>query len=169
MHYEVMQWLKQNKRKYPDVFRGRALECGGNNAHWSARQFFGGCDYVSLDARPGPGVDVVGLVHEYEAEPFDAVVSMLMLEHDPHWRESLRNMVHLLKDGGSLLLAWAGPGYQEHDLQDSPEPGYYRNLDASEVVPIVNTDRFDNVRFEFVAGCFHLLATGKRGMICLIT
>ena len=37
-------------------------------------------EYIGLDWRPGPGVDVVGLVHEYQpGRLFDTVISTEML------------------------------------------------------------------------------------------
>ena len=61
---------------------------------------FAAREYVGLDWRPGPGVDVVSLVHEYKpGRHFDTVISTEMLEHDPHWRESVQRMIELVKPG----------------------------------------------------------------------
>ena len=43
------------------------LECGSYNVNGSVRDLFAVREYIGLDWRPGPGVDVVNLVHEYRA------------------------------------------------------------------------------------------------------
>lgn len=136
MHSEVMEFLGRMKARRPDVFAaGRVLECGAYNINGSARGLFEAAEYIGLDWRPGPGVDVVNFVDQYE-DPiwFDTVISTEMLEHDPLWRESLRNMVRLLRPGGSLIVTCAGPERPRHEVDCSPEDGYYRGLSAVEVV-----------------------------------
>jgi GT2 family glycosyltransferase len=116
------------------------LECGSYNINGSARGQFEAGEYVGLDWRPGPGVDVVGLAHEYADEAgFDTVISTEMLEHYPFWPASLANMVRLTKPGGSLIVTCAGPRRQAHEVECAPDgagsPGsYYRGLSAVEVV-----------------------------------
>ena len=57
-----------------------------------------------------------------------------MLEHDKHWKQSLNNMVKLLKPGGLLLLTAATTGRLPHGTNDRhPEAApftndYYRNI-----------------------------------------
>ena len=46
-----------------------------------------------------------------------------MLEHDPHWRESVQRMIELVKPGGTLIITCAAPGRGEHELACSPERG----------------------------------------------
>lgn len=141
MHREVWDWIRQKRLDYPHLFNGkRVLECGSLVMTYSPRALFPLADYTGIDCHAGPGVDVVSLVHEYEPpQPFDVVVSMQMLEHDPYWRESLAAMVRFLKRGGHLFLTFAGPGYPEHSPEDTPEPGYYENRGMAEVVDVLRS------------------------------
>lgn len=140
MHKAVRHWLTAVKQARPALFEGRrVLECGALNINGSPREAFERCDYTGLDCRPGPGVDVVCLAHQYEpaAGPFDVVISTEMLEHDPHWRASVRRMVELVATGGALLLSCAGPGRPAHNPEASPEPGYYCNCTEAELRGVI--------------------------------
>jgi SAM-dependent methyltransferase len=141
MHREVMDWLGSVKDAHPELFSGvRVLECGAYNINGSARELFERCDYVGLDWRPGPGVDVVALVHSYQpAEPFDVVISTEMLEHDPYWVASVQRMAELLRPGGVLLLTWATPARAPHELATAPVGQYYLGLAPREVAEAVQS------------------------------
>jgi len=151
MHNDIMLWMKGIYRKHPELFHGESvLECGSNVSRncISPRIFWSDCpDYTGLDCRPGRGVDAVSLVHEYEpGRQFGVVVSAQMLEHDPHWQQSVERMIELVEPGGALILTWAGPGWKEHDPDDSPEPGYYETRTMSEVVEVIGPDAFGDVQ-----------------------
>ena len=112
MHLEVKEWLGELQKQHPEAFAcDSVLECGSYNVNGSVRGLFTAREYVGLDWRPGPGVDVVSLAHEYRpGRHFDTVISTEMLEHDPHWRESVQRMVELVKPGGWLIITCAAPG-----------------------------------------------------------
>lgn len=166
MHGEVLDWLETVRAALPALFRcRRVLECGSYDINGSARSLFEDCEYVGLDWRPGPGVDIVGLVHEYEPDAlFDVVISTEMLEHDPFWELSVARMCQVLRPGGALLLTWAGPGRPRHEVETAPEAGYYRGLLPQDVATVV-TPFFEMTQARFqrggLDGC--LLALG-RGM-----
>ena len=149
MHSQVLGFLQWTKARYPVLLAGgRVLECGAYDVNGSARSLFQAAEYVGLDWRAGPGVDVVGLAHEYQAAPFDVVVSTEMLEHDPHWRDSLANMVHLLRPGGSLILTCAAPGRGAHEVDCAPEDGYYHGLSVADVVGALGATNFEHIHSE---------------------
>ena len=83
---------------------------------------------------------------------FDTVISTEMLEHDPHWRESVQRMIDLVKGqtpfglGGTLIITCAAPGRGEHELACSPEPEYYREIGGTELADLVRS-WFDRVRW----------------------
>ena len=74
---EVRDWLGEMRRQYPEAFVcDSVLECGSYNVNGSVRGLFVAREYVGLDWRPGPGVDVVSLVHEYQpGRKFDTVIT----------------------------------------------------------------------------------------------
>jgi len=148
MHQEVREWLGELRRQHSEAFVcDSVLECGSYNVNGAVRDLFAAREYVGLDWRPGPGVDVVSLVHEYQpGRMFDTVISTEMLEHDPHWRESVARMIELVKPGGWLIITCAAPGRGEHELACAPEPAYYREIGGSELADLVRKS-FDRVRW----------------------
>lgn len=116
------------------------LECGSRNINGTIKGLFSKSDiYVGVDAHEGGDVDKVALVHElpFGNETFDLVMSLEMLEHDPFYIESLTKMAKLVRKNGSLIITCAGPKRPEHNLQDSPIPGYYKNMDLATLTTIV--------------------------------
>lgn len=133
------------------------VEVGAYEINGSAREVLepGTARYVGVDWRPGPGVDVVGLAHDtlWRLDGhFDVAVSCQMLEHDPHWAQTLAVMVEAVcgridrvraaEPGdtlGWLVVTCAGPGYVEHEHDTAPAHHhgaagtYYENRSADDV------------------------------------
>ncbi|NIQ88688.1 MAG: hypothetical protein GWN93_06235 [Deltaproteobacteria bacterium] len=135
MHTEVIEWLRSIRESEPGIFENsRVLECGSLDINGTPRPLFKECEYVGLDWRDGPGVDVVSLTHHYRDDAgFDVVISTEMLEHDPYWLVSACSMVELLRTGGSLILTFGGIDRPAHELDTSPEEGYYKGLHSGAV------------------------------------
>lgn len=101
-------------------------------------------EYVGIDLVEGPGVDVVASGHEftYPDNHFDLVMSLECFEHNPYWRETLTNMVRMLKPGGWCIVTCASLGRPEHGtarMEAASSPGttdkgwnYYRNVSLPE-------------------------------------
>jgi SAM-dependent methyltransferase len=154
MHRAVSKFITRVKERYPDNFTGKTvLEVGSLNINGSVRPFFTKCKYTGLDITTGPGVDVVSPIHEYQPrELFNTVISTEMLEHDSHWRKSLKQMVHLLMPGGLLIITAAGHGRAEHGTTatspaSSPATNnYYCNITAkmlASALPLENFRQWD--------------------------
>lgn len=141
----------------------RVLECGSYDINGNPRKYFADAkEYIGIDWRPGPCVDKVSLVHDYKDKPngyFNFVIATSLLEHDPHWEESINRMVDLLAPGGSLLITCGGLGFHQHELETSPgftrglkanDSGvWYRNLTANEIVSAVTSaGRFRRIHVE---------------------
>lgn len=91
--------------------------------------------YVGVDAYAGPGVDVVMLAHEYHPpEPVDLALSLVALEHDPHWRRTILAISNHLAPDGVFAIVCAGQGAPQHELNESPRPGHYRNVTSAEIL-----------------------------------
>lgn len=138
MHAEVLNFLNRVRTYRPDLFGDkRVIEFGAYVINGSPRGLFDRCAYTGVDWRAGYGVDAVSLAHEFrlpEGQTADLCISTEMLEHDPHWRESVANMVGLLGTGGAVLLTCAAPGRPVHEVDCAPAPDYYRPVSAVEVV-----------------------------------
>lgn len=148
-HPEQMAFVKSIRDRYPDRFTGkRALEIGSRNVNGTVLDFFTDCDYVGIDCTEGPGVDVVTLAHEFDAEPFDVVISCEAFEHDPYVVKTFENAVRLLKEGGLFVATFASPNRQEHGTRRrggeiyGPKPDHYRGIGVFEFYAMIR-GRFD--------------------------
>jgi hypothetical protein len=137
---------------------GALLEIGSLDVNGSVRSCFPrAAPYVGIDLAPGPCVDVVASGHDFGADrSFDTVVTTECLEHDPGWADTLRNIVRVLRPGGTLILTCATRGRHEHGTtRTSPAMSpstndHYRNLTAVDVVPVIA----DDLRVDLVATCW---------------
>lgn len=95
----------------------RVLEVGSYDENGSIRDCFGP-DYIGVDMRDGPGVDLTMNGHDlgvfFDASSFDVVVSTETLEHDSHFWSTLAQIGRVLRPGGTLLLTMRGNGFPHH-------------------------------------------------------
>ena len=135
MHPENVIVWEYISRSYPSWFSGnhiRVLEAGSLYINGSIRDVFGPVgEYIGVDWRAGENVDFASLVHNLPDSMgrFDTVVSASMLEHDPHWEQSITRMVSLLKPEGLLALTWGNCGNTPHCLKSAPD-GKFHPLDT---------------------------------------
>lgn len=125
---------------FPQHFKGvRVLDVGSLDINGNNRYLFMDCEYTGIDLGEGPNVDVVCGAHEFAGGPYDTIISTEMLEHDAHYRQSLLNMVQMLKPGGLMVLTCATTGREPHGTTeqtpaDSPfTQDYYRNLTEEDI------------------------------------
>lgn len=122
MHPEVLGFFRRHFP--PEAQRGKSVlevgsldtpECGG-----SLRQVISEArEYVGLDMRPGPGVDVEGMAESYRpGYHFDVVVSAGTLEHCKNWRAVAQNIKYLAKPNGLILVTTVAPGFHRHNHPD---------------------------------------------------
>ena len=137
MHPEQQIFCLEVKLKffphYEPFHNARVLDCGSRDINGNNRFLFTNSEYVGVDICQGPNVDVVSPIHEltYPENSFDTVICAEVLEHDPHWIESIRNMIRMLKPGGLLIITCAGPERGPHSMHQAgglTEGEYYHNL-----------------------------------------
>lgn len=99
-----------------DLAGRSTLEVGSYNVNGSVRPLFTG-EYVGVDMRPGPGVDMVAPAAHlpWHNDHFGVVVCTEMLEHDPTFWLSVPEMARVLQPGGLLILTARGIGFPLHD------------------------------------------------------
>ena len=125
MHESVLQFFERALPRR-QVHGQRVLEVGSLNVNGSVRTILephGPIEYVGIDMTPGPGVDLVTTVEDFEKPPdrattwerktFGVVVSTEMLEHAPDWRSAVEAMTRLCS--GVLVVTARGPGFPKHD------------------------------------------------------
>jgi len=164
MHYEIKDFFVRMRMVAGSAFNAqRVLECGSYDINGNPRNYFTSAkEYIGIDWREGPMVDHVSLVHEYCDKPdgyFNFIIATSLIEHDPHWQDSVNRMIDLLAIGGSLLITCGGPGFHEHEKETSPgftrglvaNPSgvYYRNRELKEIVEqVVRNTRFRRIYLE---------------------
>jgi SAM-dependent methyltransferase len=116
-HKQQIEFVSFVKKQYPKYFdKSTVLEIGSLDINGSVRPLFTNCAYIGLDIATGPGVDVVGLGHEYDmpTATFDCVISCECFEHDPFYEKTFLNMLRLCKPGGLIIFSCATVGRAEH-------------------------------------------------------
>ena len=143
MHIANSIFWKYVSNNFSPYFNDDILEFGSYNINGTIKDYFNKSkNYVGIDWREGPCVDVVGLAHEikfdYKAR---AVFSASMLEHDPFWRKSLKNMINHLTDDGILVLTWGSAKNDIHCLPEAPD-GKFHSLKAELVMNFLTENGF---------------------------
>jgi len=117
MHQSVIDWVSSIAST--NLFTGtRVLVVGSLNVNGSVRHLFVGAgDYIGVDFRFGPGVDLVMNAHclGFGDQAFDVVISTEVLEHDDEFWRSVSEMGRVLRSGGALIITARGNGFMPHD------------------------------------------------------
>lgn len=128
----------------------RVLEVGSYNINGNSKQFFveRGANFIGIDIRPGPDVDLVcditddsGRVASALGErTFDLVVCMNVLEHIYNPHTALDNISRLVRSGGYVLIVTPAVW----DLHDWPydyvrlNPDFFREFARQSGMEIVD-------------------------------
>jgi hypothetical protein len=69
----------------------------------------------------------VALCHEAKFDTkFETAISFSAIEHDPHWKLSLKAFYECLNPKkGILFLSWGSARCKEHEIDCSPDGGYH--------------------------------------------
>lgn len=150
-HPQQAEFFATVRKHYPEHFKAaRVLEVGALDINGSVRELFERCNYTGVDLQPGPGIDLAcaGQLLEFPTATFDTVISAECFEHNPFWRETLANMLRMLKPGGLVTISCATTGRKEHGTSRTNADAspftveerwdYYQNLSARQLVGGVN-------------------------------
>lgn len=130
MHAALEEFLERTKQAHPQYFTNcKVLEVGSYNINGSVRKFFTDCDYIGLDWREGPDVDIICLGHEAPFKPntFDTIICCECLEHDFYKDKTIQHMIRLLKSNGMLIITAAGPDRRIHEIECGID-NHYSNI-----------------------------------------
>ena len=152
-HFQQKRFCLSAKKQYPVFFQEKlVLDVGSLDINGSNRFLFQSCNYVGIDLMPGENVDFVSKAHELKLpdSSFDTIISTECFEHDKFYRESIRNIIRMLKPGGMFIFTCATTGRPEHGTKrttpdDSPFlknfgdwEDYYKNLTEADIRNIVD-------------------------------
>jgi SAM-dependent methyltransferase len=155
-HVEQRNFFIEIKSKLPIYFtKKKVLDVGSLDINGNNRHLFNDCLYQGLDIAHGNNVDIVSLIHEFNAvdQSYDVIISNDCFEHDMFYVESFKNIVRLLKKGGLFLFTCKTEGSAEHGTLKSdggfsspltaqyPEwANYYRNINENDVRSAIDID-----------------------------
>lgn len=161
-HPAQREFFKTVKERFPERFRKcNVLDVGSLDINGNNRWLFDDpMIYTGIDIGPGPNVDFVSPVHEYQSEiaPYDVVISSECFEHDRYWEQSLPRCIELTKPGGLFTFTCAGVGRPEHGTRRSDggyaSPNtfdkwndYYRNITIVDAAALVDVEQFSECSF----------------------
>lgn len=131
MHEANRKFFLYMRQKYLSRYENnknvRILECGSLNVNGSIRNCMPSGNYIGVDWREGPCVDMVCLTHEMQFnEQFDIVASASMLEHDPYWEKSISKMLDYLKEDGIMILTWGAARNPPHEHGASDDNCFHK-------------------------------------------
>lgn len=156
-HEEQINFCKLVRNKFPEYFTNKkVLDIGSLNINGDNRYLFYNCEYTGIDIAEGKNVDIVTPGHLYDApdSSYDFIISTECFEHDMYFKETLKNIIRLLKPNGMFLFSCAAPGREEHGtLRTTPEnspftsninvewSNYYHNISEKELRNILDLDK----------------------------
>ena len=123
-HLEQKRFCLSAKQQYPEYFEEKlVLDVGSLDINGSNRFLFQSCNYVGVDLLSGENVDFVSKAHELMLpdSTFDTIISTECFEHDKFYRESIINIIRMLKPGGMFIFTCATTGRPEHGTR-RPQP-----------------------------------------------
>jgi hypothetical protein len=142
MHAEAWAWLQAQITPQLAGAR-RVLDLGGCDVNGSPRSLFGpATDYCVLDARAGPGVQIVAdavtwLPPRALHGAFNVTLATEVFEHVQHWRGILYNLWLTLKPAGVCLVTCASAPRAPHSIDGVVPPPlgeWYANVAPDELL-----------------------------------
>lgn len=128
MHAAAAEWLEA----FGSTESLHVLEIGSRNINGSARVHWPNARWLGIDRSPGPGVDVVCDILDYQYDYLhDLVICCEVLEHCEQWRAICARARHLLLSTGRFIGTAAGITRAPHSAVDGGplRPGeYYANI-----------------------------------------
>jgi SAM-dependent methyltransferase len=121
MHKSAFEFIQRCASSINEPEKKRVLEVGSYDVNGSVRPLFSGFkDYLGLDMRHGPGVDMVANAEDVDLlfgkESHDVIVCAEMLEHCRLWQRCVHGMKRVLKKQGVLILTTRSPKFPIHDF-----------------------------------------------------
>ena len=95
--------------------RRHVVEFGSADVNGNVRNLLGDAEYIGVDIRPGPNVDVVADATTYDP-PWrpDLVLCLNMLEHTPEGPAIIANAHRMLAPSGMLLISVPDTSFPIH-------------------------------------------------------
>lgn len=117
MHAEALGWFTSQAAGLGS--HDLVVDVGGRDVNGTVRHLFPAKRYIAVDLYPGPCVDVVADIRDWEPPtPADLVLCAEVLEHAPDPAGVVKACHRILKPGGLLILSCAAPPRLPHSGVD---------------------------------------------------
>lgn len=175
-HKTQMNFFKTVIPFFEDLFRGKVIDIGSLDINGGPHTLLTPSEYVGVDLAPGPNVTLVSSGEKVSLPSgyFDVAMSSECFEHNPEWRDTLRNMIRMVKPGGLVCFTCATTGRAEHGTSRSDggksaplavELGqeYYENVVGDDVALVVEDSEITNWFIEIEPLNHDLYFVGLKG------
>lgn len=111
--------LEKQIKVVSHYIKGKVLDLGAGDFNRYGHLF--NCDeYLKMDIRSGPNVDIVGSADNipFPDQHFDSIISTQVFEHLPNFEKAAKEVSRVLKSGGYFLLTvpqWSELHEEPHD------------------------------------------------------
>lgn len=155
-HAQQLDFCYSIKKKFPSYFLDKfVLDIGSLDINGSNRGLFENCKYLGVDIGYGINVDIISKGHELNLpdETFDTIISTECFEHDMYYKDTIKNIIRLLKPGGLFFFTCATTGRPEHGTvrtsteadapflkNDEDWANYYKNLTENDIRGIISIE-----------------------------
>lgn len=149
-HPEQMQFFSLVIRYFERQFSGDVIDIGSMDINGGPHHLISPNRYVGVDLAEGPNVTLVshGQDVAFDQSSFDVAMSSECFEHNPNWKETLKNMIRMTKPGGVIAFSCATKGRAEHGTTRSDQgyaapaavsigQEYYKNVTKMEVWRVI--------------------------------
>ena len=176
-HKEQQKFFEDRARQFAEAFASasKILEVGSKNINGTVREYFpAAATYLGIDIGEGKDVDLLvpGELLQLPTGWADIAISTECFEHARTWVEIFKNMIRITREGGLILLTFAGPGRPAHGTLDSDSycspstNDYYRNLGPGDLHKAIPLDHyFSNYAIEVNKAFFDTYFWGIRTAI----
>lgn len=152
-HPEQKDFCTKVKDLYPQFFKNcKVLDVGSLDVNGNNKYLFEDCEYTGIDIGLGNNVDIVSKGHEFNApdNSYDTIISTECFEHDMYYRDTIQNIIRMLRPGGLFLFTCATRGRGIHGTRSTSAwcapllagdwADYYKNLvkEDIQVIPGMN-------------------------------
>jgi hypothetical protein len=137
-HAQQQYFCKLVEKNFFERKKISILEIGSYNVNGTIRDIFVNQEYIGVDVKKGPCVDIVYDGQNLDIkDKFDLSISCECFEHNPFYLENFKKMIELTKNDGVVVFTCASLFRKEHGTTrttSADSPGsmekwdYYKNL-----------------------------------------
>ena len=146
----TLDWISRMNKEY-GIRPAKVLDVGSYDYNGNPRSLFPDSEYIGIDIKPGPNVDMLCQVYNlsrwYGVYSLDAVLCLYVFEHLRFISDALKEIHYMLDQGGYFYVSVPTFRYPYHS-----SPDYWRF--SEDAVRDVIMESFDILDLEHGASQF---------------